>query len=173
MEFNPYSEWLAIPPSQTPPTHYRLLGLKDHESRAERIDQAARMQTSRLVGMDSPEHEEVRRRILEEIEQARQVLRDADERTHYDRQLRRGMTLPSADIAPMGQPKPTAEPLTEEVTDTDTAWTDDPVNVPESDRWPREWTIILTASLVTLLLLALVALGLLVASLASATANMS
>ena len=30
--FDPYHEWMGIPPSEQPPNHYRLLGLSEFET---------------------------------------------------------------------------------------------------------------------------------------------
>ncbi len=39
--FDPYHQWLGIPPQEQPPTHYRLLGLSPFESNANVIQTAA------------------------------------------------------------------------------------------------------------------------------------
>ena len=39
--FDPYHEWLGIPPEQQPPDHYQLLGVPRHESDASAIEAAA------------------------------------------------------------------------------------------------------------------------------------
>jgi hypothetical protein len=39
--FGPYHKWLAIPPEEQPPNHYRLLGLPQFESDADVIEGAA------------------------------------------------------------------------------------------------------------------------------------
>lgn len=41
MTFDPYQEWLGIPPHRRPPTHYDLLGLSEGETDTERIRDAA------------------------------------------------------------------------------------------------------------------------------------
>ena len=40
-QFDPYYTWLGIPPSQRPPTLYRLLGLQDFEPNGPVIEHAA------------------------------------------------------------------------------------------------------------------------------------
>src|SRR5687768_18381170 len=39
--FDPYHKWLAIPPEEQPPHHYRLLGIKLFESDPDVIESAA------------------------------------------------------------------------------------------------------------------------------------
>jgi hypothetical protein len=92
MEFNPYSEWLGIPPSQVPPTHYRLLGIRDFETEPGRIDRAARTQESRLRLHRDGLNASLSQQLLHEIEEARITLTDPARKADYDRQLRRGTT---------------------------------------------------------------------------------
>ena len=39
--FDPYHKWLAIPPEEQPPNHYRLLGFPQFEFDADVIEGAA------------------------------------------------------------------------------------------------------------------------------------
>ena len=39
--FDPLADWLAIPPAEQPPHHYRLLGLKLFEDDTATIERAA------------------------------------------------------------------------------------------------------------------------------------
>ena len=45
MSFDPYHNWLGIPPHEQPPNFYRLLGVVLFESTAEVIEQAADRQS--------------------------------------------------------------------------------------------------------------------------------
>jgi hypothetical protein len=47
-DWNPYCEWLAIPPSQTPPTPQQLLGLLEDELDIERIERSSQRQLRRI-----------------------------------------------------------------------------------------------------------------------------
>ena len=49
--FDPYYQWLGIPPHDQPPTHYRLLGLVPFESNDNVIDSAANRQMAHLKTM--------------------------------------------------------------------------------------------------------------------------
>ena len=51
--FDPYWEWLEIPPEDQPPTYYRLLGLEDFEDDLATIDDAAKQRTAYLHPMAS------------------------------------------------------------------------------------------------------------------------
>ena len=37
-KFDPYYQWLGIPPKDQPPSHYRLLGIEEFESNPEVIE---------------------------------------------------------------------------------------------------------------------------------------
>jgi hypothetical protein len=89
-DWNPYSEWLAIPPSQTPPTHYRLLGLREFEADTDRIHRAALEQIARLRIHQTGEHVDLSQKLMNEVSMARVVLCDPVKKAEYDRQLRVG-----------------------------------------------------------------------------------
>lgn len=90
MEINPYTEWLAIPPSQTPPSHYRLLGLKDFEADREKVQRAALDQLARLRVHQVGIHVDLTQTLMNEISLARIVLCDPNKKSEYDRILRKG-----------------------------------------------------------------------------------
>jgi len=43
--FDPYYEWLGIPPKDQPPNHYRLLGIELFESNSKAIEAAVEART--------------------------------------------------------------------------------------------------------------------------------
>ena len=49
-EFDPYYNWLGIPPSEQPANHYRLLGVQQFESNPSVIENAADRQMKHLPG---------------------------------------------------------------------------------------------------------------------------
>jgi curved DNA-binding protein CbpA len=84
---DPYQDWLGIPPEQTPPDHYALLGLTRFESDPAIIRQAA-SEPTRLVrarGLRSPDEAT---RLLNAISHARLCLLDPVARGEYDQTLR-------------------------------------------------------------------------------------
>jgi hypothetical protein len=85
--FNPYHDWLEIPPEDQPLTHYRLLGITPDETNPDVIREAALRQTSRVrVFQIGPQAEQCTR-ILNEIAQARAILTNPKSRQEYDAHL--------------------------------------------------------------------------------------
>jgi hypothetical protein len=115
--FDPYDQWLGIPPGEQPPDHYRLLGVASFESDAERIEAAAdermRVVCKHLTGP----HAELTHALLAELAAARDCLMSLQARSVYDGQLRqasapaplaRVVALPAA-TSPL--PPPVALPI--------------------------------------------------------------
>lgn len=87
-EFDPYHVWLGIPPSQQPPTHYRLLGIEPFESNADVIDAAASRQTAYLHQLAAGPNRKASQSILNEIAAARRCLLNPDSKAAYDEKLK-------------------------------------------------------------------------------------
>lgn len=102
-EFDPYQDWLGIPPQAQPPNHYRLLGLQPFEADEEVIEAAA----SRLIAFCEQNtqgpHAADARRIVVEIAAARLCLLDRNTRQAYDTQLRSRAAAKSAAKTPVGR----------------------------------------------------------------------
>ncbi len=81
-----YHKLLGIPPSEQPPTHYRLLAVEPFETDREVIANAARArcQFVRSVSLKYPEQTEP---ILDAIMAAKHCLLDPLQRAEYDREL--------------------------------------------------------------------------------------
>lgn len=109
-DFDPYLSWLGIGPEERPPSHYRLLALVPFESRTERIEEASSVRGALLVPHLAGPQRELARRLLDEVEAARQCLLDPAMRAGYDAGLRaaRGAPRPAA---PTGAAPPVAIPL--------------------------------------------------------------
>ena len=86
-EFDPYYTWLAIPPKDQPPDHYRMLGIETFESNLQVIDAAANRQLAYLQDMASGPHRKDAQRILNEVAAARRCLLDANRKEKYDAKL--------------------------------------------------------------------------------------
>jgi len=86
--FDPYYIWLAIPPGEQPPDHYRLLGLSRFEANEEVIRIAADRQTFHLQTFRRGEHGDLAERLIGEVAAARDCLLDAKQKAAYDAELR-------------------------------------------------------------------------------------
>ena len=84
--FDPYYKWLAIPPEDHPPNHYRLLGLPNFESDADVITNAANQRIKHLRSLRSGRRSKLAQRILDEVTAAKRCLLDPSEKTAYDAQ---------------------------------------------------------------------------------------
>ena len=102
MSFDPYHEWLGIPPSEQPPNHYRLLGIAPFESDPNVISQAAEQRTGQIRGVQSGQLADLAQRILNEIAGAKLCLLDPNIKRAYDASLGKR--------SPPPLPQQTAEP---------------------------------------------------------------
>lgn len=85
--FNPYYKWLGIPPEETPPNHYRLLGLRLFEPDREVIAAAADRQMAHVQTYKTGKYAQLSQQILNEISAARVVLLNAAKKQQYDESL--------------------------------------------------------------------------------------
>lgn len=90
--FDPYYKWLAIPPKDQPPNHYRLLALEVYESDRDVISTAADQRMMLVRSFQTGDHQRFSQQILKEIAVARLCLLDADRKAAYDSQLQREQT---------------------------------------------------------------------------------
>ncbi len=87
-QFNPYCEWLGIPPQVQQPNHYQLLGIRNLEDHQELIKSAANERMSRVVSFKSKENSLLLNRILSNIIAARDCLLDPTRKAEYDNSLK-------------------------------------------------------------------------------------
>lgn len=100
MRFDPYREWLGIPPGPRPPHPYALLGLPRFERDVDRIANAAETR-ARSVRHQAPfDRVAESQQVLKEIQAAREVLTDPRRRRQLDLTLRRAEKRASAGAAP-------------------------------------------------------------------------
>jgi len=85
--FDPYYEWLGIPPEQQPPTLYQLLGLQPFEENQKVISNASDKQMEYFHKFKSGKHVKEAQRILTEVSKARLVLLDPTKKNAYDASL--------------------------------------------------------------------------------------
>ena len=86
-DFDPYEKWLAIPPRDQPPNHYRLLGLRLGEDNPQVIADAAHWKAVIVGTCASGPHGDHVPRLLDQIEAARTCLLDQAARAAYDASL--------------------------------------------------------------------------------------
>jgi hypothetical protein len=87
VSFDPYLNWLGIPPHDQPPNFYRLLGIVLFESNREVIEQAADRQSLRVGQYQSGPQGELCQQLLNEIAMATFCLLDPEQKAAYDGQL--------------------------------------------------------------------------------------
>ncbi len=105
--FDPYYQWLGIPPKDQPPNHYRLLGLETFEENRNVIATAADRQMGFIKNYQTGpvEAEELSQRILNELAAARLCLLNPEKKSAYDQALRAALEPPLAEIVPPEETK--------------------------------------------------------------------
>lgn len=87
-DFDPYYRWLAIPPEEQPPHHYRLLGLALFESSPEVIEAAADQRMAHLRTHQAGPHGPLSQKLLNEVSTAKLCLLKPERKAAYDAELR-------------------------------------------------------------------------------------
>ncbi|MHB8899162.1 MAG: NPCBM/NEW2 domain-containing protein [Thermoguttaceae bacterium] len=108
--FDPYHQWLGIPPSEQPPDHYRLLGLVRYESDPEVIDNAASQRMAHLRSFQSGSHAAQSQKLLNELAAARVCLLNLGKKAAYDERLRLDTSPPV--VALVSPARPSRSPTT-------------------------------------------------------------
>ncbi|MDA1016552.1 MAG: formylglycine-generating enzyme family protein, partial [Planctomycetota bacterium] len=88
-KFDPFHQWLAIPPNEQPPHHYRLLGVTLFESDLNVIDTAANQKMAYLHSCATGEHADLAEQLMNRVSEARLCLLDANRKASYDSRLRK------------------------------------------------------------------------------------
>ncbi len=86
-EFDPYYEWLGIPPDDQPPNYYRLLGIKLFETDQKVINDAASQRYLHVQSFQTGDNKAPAARILKEIIIAGVCLLTPDKKAKYDIEL--------------------------------------------------------------------------------------
>jgi hypothetical protein len=110
-DFDPYYQWLAIPPKDQPPNHYRLLGVELFESNADVIVNAAYQRIAHLRSFQIGKHSALSQKLLNEIAAAKICLLNRAKKDAYDRQLRQQSAPPAPPPAPAIVSPPTEDDL--------------------------------------------------------------
>ena len=111
--FDPYQQWLGIPPSEQPVTHYRLLGLRLFESDARIIAHAVQLRFDHVRSCDDGQHPEAVERLLEHVAAARDTLRNPRLKAQYDEMLARKQARsgPPSPASAVASPSVSAPPV--------------------------------------------------------------
>jgi hypothetical protein len=88
MSFDPYYEWLGIPPDEQPADQYRLLGIRRFESNSKVIENAAERQLLLLKTFQNGPHGPLTQRLMNEVSAARVCLLHERKRAEYDAELK-------------------------------------------------------------------------------------
>ena len=86
-DFDPYYKWLAIPPEEQPPDHYRLLACKPFETDPDVIANAADARMVQVKSFQTGTHSKLSQQILNELAAARVCLLNPQKKAEYDRAL--------------------------------------------------------------------------------------
>ncbi|MHB8955911.1 MAG: hypothetical protein ACYC4U_23270 [Pirellulaceae bacterium] len=98
--FDPYYQWLGIPPDEQPPNHYRLLGIRPFEENSAVIQNASDRQMVHLRTFQNGPRAAQSQKLLNEVAAAKLCLLSPDKRAAYDAHLR----VPPAGL--VGPPPP-------------------------------------------------------------------
>ena len=131
-DFDPYYEWLGIPPKDQPAHHYRLLGVELFEEHRSAIDAAANRLMAYLQELSNGEDAALAQKLLNEVSAARVCLLNAKQKSHYDRKLKAYLQKKSPQAADKGlpvatplrdktAPTPPPVPTAQIITDSDAA----------------------------------------------------
>ncbi len=85
-DFDPYEDWLRIPPDRRPPSYYDLVGVPQDETDRRRIDDAAMERMEQVRARALGQHGEQVTRILNELSQALDCLVHPGRKKAYDEQ---------------------------------------------------------------------------------------
>ena len=86
--FDPYLEWLNIPPDRRPPNFYDLLGLRKYESDQQTIQHAARERSLIFEDLYDGPRSQRAKALNKEVLQAFQILSHPARKAAYDSRLR-------------------------------------------------------------------------------------
>lgn len=107
-DFDPYYEWLGIPPKDQPAHHYRLLGVELFEEHRSAIDAAANRLMAYLQELSNGEDAALAQKLLNEVSAARVCLLNPKQKSRYDRKLKAYLQKQSPQSAEENLPVATA-----------------------------------------------------------------
>ncbi len=98
--FDPYYQWLAIPPEEQPPNHYRLLGVPLFTADKQLLEVAADQRMTYVRQRAAWKYIEPAQKLLEELARARRTLLDPKARAAYEQSLREAQEGPEEPLPP-------------------------------------------------------------------------
>jgi len=107
-EFDPYNTWLGIPPTEQPPNHYRLLGVREFEHNPQQIQIASDQRMLYIRTFQNSKQAAFSQRLLNEISTAQATLLSPQKKQAYDAQLRASQASAPAREKQMMPPPPAA-----------------------------------------------------------------
>ena len=108
--FNPYHQWLELPPELTAPNYYQLCGLAAFESDQEKIRAAVERSVVKVRSFRPGAHAAQWSRLLDELAAAKETLANPEKKAAYDQKLRTGAIAKPSSSTRNSQP---AEPVLE------------------------------------------------------------
>ncbi|MCA9262733.1 MAG: hypothetical protein KDA60_02745 [Planctomycetales bacterium] len=106
--FDPYHKWLAIPPTERPINHYRLLGVPLFESDLDVIANAADRQMMHVKSFATGPHGAESQRLLNKLSRARVCLTNSEQKAKYDAELVKTIGVHHAPVTVPARPLPVA-----------------------------------------------------------------
>lgn len=94
-DFDPYLQWLGIPPEDQPPDHYRLLGIRRFESNPEAIASATEQRMAIVRAFQTGPRGAATQPLLNQLAAAKLCLLDPFSKSEYDGNLSREAGDPS------------------------------------------------------------------------------
>ncbi len=94
--FDPYCQWLGIPPAEQPPDYYRLLGAPRFSENVGELARAADERIAAVTRFQEGPHREYVPRLVAELSMARSCLTNPATKAAYDAQLRQQFGEPHA-----------------------------------------------------------------------------
>ncbi|MEM8670448.1 MAG: DNRLRE domain-containing protein [Planctomycetota bacterium] len=88
-KFDPYYKWLAIPPEEQPPDHYRLLGIPQFTDDLDVIENLAEQRIRHIRSYQIGPKSEEATELLNELAAARACLLDVERKSRYDAALQK------------------------------------------------------------------------------------
>ncbi|MCG8584039.1 MAG: hypothetical protein MI757_04925 [Pirellulales bacterium] len=102
--FNPYYQWLGIPPAEQPANHYRLLGITKFEPDPSVIENAADQRVLLIRNVASGPHATLAQQLLNEVSAAKLTLINPERKAQYDQVLRQSTSRPTIGEMPVRSP---------------------------------------------------------------------
>jgi serine/threonine protein kinase len=114
--FDPYQQWLGVPPEEQPPNHYRLLGIALFEQDRAVIERAAQQRSIHLRALAGSGQVPLVEKLIAEVAAAKACLLAVEKKASYDHNLR--LILKARAVTTKPPPPPTSQAPTAVVSST-------------------------------------------------------